>query len=287
MGDRGKACPALAIIAATAGTACASGRELALFFAQLGWAGWLGIAFAGLTFGLLTGLLCRCAVRMDADSFAALCSRMLGPRTAVVARWMQGILLALAALVMLHGAGRLGELALPLRHGFAWGMAAALLLALTMNLARLRPMPGLGLLLLTAGTAFYVALALDARPVRVYLHGAVELALEGSVSAALLLALVYAAMNACVAAGVAVRFGRKARPGRVGLACGLMLTTVLLCANGAIARGGRTLLFQAMPTVLLAARWGVPGFWLCAILGFFSAVATLSAALGGLADLHC
>lgn len=285
MQNRGWGRAALAILAAIAGTAFASGRELVLFFAQMGWAGWPGIAFAALTFGALVGLLCRAAVRYSADSFPALCRRMLGPRANGLARGMYGLMLSVTAFVMLHGAGRLGALALPLRHAWLWGAAAALLIALLVNLARFRPLPWLGIALLAAGTAFYIALALDPRPVRVYRHGAVELALEGSLPAALLLGLLYAAMNIGIAAGVAARFARQARPWRVGLGSGLMLLGILAAYNGAVARGGRALLFQAMPTVVLAARWGVRGFWLCAGFGFLCRAATLAAALGGLMDL--
>ena len=285
MEKRGWVRAALAVFAAIAGTGYASGREIALFFGQPGRAGWLGIVVAALVFGLLTGLVCRFAIRWRADSFAVLCRRMLGRRAATVARALYGLLLGLTALAMLRGAGTLGALTLPLRCSFLWGAGAALLLALLANLARLKPLYWAGLALIAVGLAFYVALALDARPVRLYLHGAVELALEDSIPAAIALALAYGAMNGCVAAGVAARFSCMARPARVGIGCGAMLLVMLLCMNASLARGGRALLFQAAPTVLLAARWGMLGFWLCAGLCFLCVAATLSAALGGLMDL--
>ena len=273
-----------AILAAVAGTGYASGRELVLFFAQTGRMGWIGVCFAPVVFGLLVSLLCSWGGSAGATGFVQFCQRMMGRRAGVVAGWLHGLLLALTAVVMLCGAGELGALTLPVRFGWLWGAGSALLIALVLNLARLRPLPGLGLAVLVAGVAFYGALAMDPRPARVWLDGAVRLALEDSWPASILLALAYAAMNAALAANVVLRFGAGARPWRVGLGCGLMLWALLAAANWAIERGGRRLLGQAMPTVVLAARWGLPGFWACAGFGYLCAVTTLAAAMGGLID---
>ena len=284
MEKHGELRPALAIVAAVAGTGYASGRELVLFFLQTGQAGWIGVCFAPVVFGLLTALLCHCAGGSGGDGFAGFCQRLLGRKAAAVAGWLHGLLLALTAVVMLCGAGEIGALTLPVRHGWLWGAGIALLIAVALNLSRLRPLPWMGLVVLAIGLAFYGALALDVRPPRIWLKGAVGLALEGSWPAAVLLALAYGAMNGALAANVALRFGRNARSWQLGLLCGLMLWALLAAANGAIARGGRALLGQAMPTVILASRWGLPGFWACAGFGYLCAVTTLAAALGGLID---
>lgn len=281
MGKRGSLRAALAIIGAVAGTACASGRELVLFFGQLGPASWPGMALAGALFGLLTGLLCLRAVRLGAIDAAAYRMPLPG-----AARWMLAALHALAAWTLLRAAGRLGELTLPLEHGFAWGVALALLAALALNLTGLRAMPWIGLAALAFGLAFYGGLALDPRPVRIHVAGDVGLALEGSAPAAALLAAAFASMNACVAAPVALRFaGRDMRPARLGALCMGMLCAMLACALAALARGGRQLLAQALPTVILSARWGIWGFWLCAGYSFLCATASLAAALCGLGDV--
>ena len=285
MEKRGGARAVAAILAAVAGTGYASGRELVLFFAQTGMTGWIGVCFAPVVFGLLAGLLCRCGASAGATGFVPFCRRMMGRRAGAVAGWMHGLLLALTAVVMLCGAGELGALTLPVRFGWLWGAGIALLIALALNLARLRPLPWLGAAVLAVGVAFYGALALDPRPVRVWLDGEVQLALENSWPASILLALAYGAMNAALAANVALRFGQGAKPWRVGLGCGLSLWALLAVANGAIARGGRRLLGQAMPTVVLAARWGLFGFWACAAFGYLCALTTLAAALGGLTDI--
>jgi len=285
MGKRDDAQMALAAMAAAAGTGYASGRELVLFFAQLGRAGWIGVALAPVVFGLLTAMLCRLAARAGGEGLAGMFRGLLGPRAGAVAGALQGTLLALTAVVMLWGAGELGALALPLRFGFLWGAGLALLAALLLNLGGMRALPWAGLAVMAVGVALYAGLALDARPPRIYLRGDVRLALEGSVPAAILLALAYGSMNACLAAAVAARFGGRARPLRAGALCGAMLFALLLCANLAVARGGRQLLCQAMPTVVLAARWGLAGFWLCVGFGFLCAVSTLAATLGGLIGL--
>lgn len=284
MEKRGGARTVPAILAAVAGTGYASGRELVLFFAQTGRTGWIGVCFAPVVFGLLVSLFCRCGVSLGTTGFVQFCQRMIGKRAGAVAGWLHGLLLALTAVVMLCGAGEIGALTLPVRFGWLWGTGSALLIGLALNLARLRPLPWLGLIVLGAGAVFYGALALDPRPTRVWLDGAVQLSLEDSWPASILLALTYGAMNAALAANVALRFGAGAKPWRVGLGCALSLWALLAAANGAIVRGGRRLLAQAMPTVVLAARWGLFGFWVCAGFGYLCAVTTLAAALCGLID---
>lgn len=279
---------ALAVMAAIAGTGCTSGRATALFFAQMGWAGWLGALLAAATFGGLVGTVTRLAQRSGASGFAALCRRRLGRASCRAVGVLHGVLMALVATVSLLSAGKLGALTLPLRHGFLWGMALALLLAALVDANRRRAAPWLGMCLCVVGAAFYAALALDARPPRLPLRGEVVLTLEGNVPAAVILALCFAALNACVAADAAARFATsRVRPARLGLLCVALLGGLLLSACAALARGGAKLLAQALPTVLLAARWGLFGFWLCAGFGFLCNVATLAAALAALGGWLC
>ena len=285
MGKHCEARTALAVVAAVAGTGYASGREIVLFFAQAGRAGWIGVCVAPMLFGMLTALLCRWAGRVEADGFEAFGQRLMGSRARRVAGALYALLLALTAAVMLCGAGEAGALTLPWRFGWLWGAGIALLIALLLNLSRLRALPWLGLLALAAGVAFYGALAVDPRPPRLRMGGAVQLALEDSWPAAVLLALAYAAMNGALAAGVVLRFGKGANPRRLGTYCAVALLALLATAHGAVVRGGRQLLAQAMPTVLLSARWGLFGFWACAAFGYLCAVTTLAAVLGGMLDL--
>ena len=281
-------CGAAAILASAAGGGFASGRELVLFFSQTGPAAWAGIAFAGLAFGLLVGLIAKSAARTDSGSFPELCHRLLGRRWARLACGLHALLLGMGAAIMLCGAGEAAALALPVDHGFAWGAALAALIAVAVNAARRRALPLLGLMAVAAGLLLYAGLALDGRPVRAYLRGDMSLALWDSLPAALLLALAYGALNAGLCAPAAARWGRgEPRPAALGAICGGLLCALLACANAAVARGGRVLLVQALPTVVLSARWGVAGFWCCVGFGYLCAVATLTANLGGLIDLMC
>lgn len=278
----GEARAALAAAAAVSGAGFASGRELVLFFAQLGWAGWIGMFVASAAFAALIGAVCGQARRIGADDLPRLYWRRLGPAAGAVAGAMHGLLMAMIAVMMLANAGRIGALTLPLRYGFLWGASLSLMIALMVNLGRLRALPWMGLLAAALGAAIYAGLAVDPRPVRVYLRGETTLALRGNLPAALALALLYAALNGAVAGGAAARFSGGARPARTAALSGGLLCGMLLCAGAAIARGGERLLGQAMPTVILAARWGKAGFWLCAGFSFLCATATLSAAIASL-----
>ena len=74
---------------------------------------------------------------------------------------------------------------------------------------------------------------------------------------------------------------RVSSPAKFGAACGTGMLAMLAPANAALLRGGEKLTVQAMPTVLLAARRGQPGFVLCAGFMALCAVATLSSLLPG------
>ena len=282
MGKNRNARAALAALAAVAGTGYASGRTLVSFFTQLGGMSWAGIAVTSACFGLLTGLCAALANRTGAATFAEACRKTLPRPVCRLAGALHGLLLAAVAAVMLANAAKLGALALPLKRAALWGMGLALALAVLLNAGRRRALPAAGLAVWAAAVLFYGALALDGRPPRLNFRGDVALLLEGSVPATLLLALCYGALNACVAADAVVRLGPCLKPVGLGLACGAGLAAVLCLGNGALIRGGRALLAQALPGVLLAARWGLAGFWLCAGLGFCCSAVTLAAALGGL-----
>ena len=96
MERRGPCRGAMAVLAAVAGSGFASGREIALFFAQTGPASWAGVGLAGLVFGLLVGLTAGAAARTDANGFPALCRRQLGRRAARLACGLHVLLLVVA-----------------------------------------------------------------------------------------------------------------------------------------------------------------------------------------------
>ena len=74
-----------AVLAATAGTAFLSGRQLTLFFSQLGGMSWLAVGTASALFGLCCGALCRFARQTGGENVAAVLMRRLDPRTGAAA----------------------------------------------------------------------------------------------------------------------------------------------------------------------------------------------------------
>ena len=124
MRKNGSGRAALAAIGAAAGTAFASGRALAGFYAQLGGLSWLAVCLSAAVFGMLTGLCAKHAARFGAGSFAELCRRGLSRGACRAVGLLHGLLMALTALTMLFWCARLGELSLPL-HGSALCACAA------------------------------------------------------------------------------------------------------------------------------------------------------------------
>ena len=270
------------IAASMAGVSFASGREIAAFFGQLGLAAWVGIPFAAVAFALLVGLIGHYARTTGARSFAGVCRRLSGKRLGAAIGLLYALLMQTTTLAMLAKAGELGALALPVRNAWLWGAGIALMTALAVNAGGLRLLPAMGLLAFAMAFIFYSAMALDMRPVRVYLRCETAMALSGNVWAAILLAVMYAALSACLAGGMIVRMGGVSGLGAAAAICGGGLCALLLCANAALLRGGTSILGQAMPMVVLAARWGIVGFWWCVALQYLCAVATLTATLGAL-----
>ena len=103
-----------------------SGREVALFFSQMGWASWVGALFSAAMFGALCGLVCHFARQTGAHSFSGVYMRALEPRQGVAVGAMHSLLMAMTAGVMLTACGELAMLALPLHGAFAMGMLFAL-----------------------------------------------------------------------------------------------------------------------------------------------------------------
>lgn len=259
---------ALSAMAAISGVGLTSGRELVLFFGQLKGAAWVGVPTACGLFGLLTALM---ASREDNL-----------PARGGLERIFEALRLLYASLVaalMLVRLGELGALTLPLRHGYGFGVGLGLLAALVWHWTDADAPLGLGLTL--ALCAFYAANALDGRPPKIHLRGEAEFSLAGSTGAALALAGVYAAMTGCAAAWGLRGVKRGAvRPAALGIKAAALMGVALIPACAALLRGGDAVLVQPMPWVVLSARWGLAGFWLCAGLSAACAAATLSQAMG-------
>ena len=263
---------ALTAMAAVSGVGLASGRELVLFFAQMKEAAWVAVLAAC---GLFGGFV---ALTVGEGEASARRGGMVALRDA-----LRLLLAALASAYMLTRLGSLGALTLPLRHGYWFGAGFGLLAALAIRWTRSGG--ALGLLVTLGLSGFYVANALDGRPPRVNLTGATEFSLSGSYPAALCLATLYAALTGCAAAWSLRRVRRDTvRPLNVALRCAALMACALVPGVIALLRGGDRVLVQPMPWVVLSARWGVAGFWLCAGLMAMCATASLSAAAGVVID---
>lgn len=267
---------ALAAIAACSGIGFSSGQGIVLFFAQAGRASWLGIPIASLIFGLLAGLVCRCSRR------TVPIGRFAGYKGMRFLRLLNGLLMTLIAVMMLRRTGELGALALPVKRSAFWGSAIALMLAVIINAGGKKVFIYLGGFAAAFAIAFHGALALDPRTVRLPVHMETDLRWKDSLSAAVLLAILHGCMNGAAAGNLVQGFARGAAPARTGFVSGSLMFVQLMCANAAVFSGGEALYGAKLPTVILAARWGLTGFWMSALFMYFCAAATLAAALRAL-----
>lgn len=187
----------------------------------------------------------------------------------------------LVCTVMLAEAGKLAELTLPVRHAYWIGLLAAMGMACTLCVLKVRTWNAAALVMCGA---FYAALALDPRPVKIYGNYETELRLAGSVPAAVCLGALYAMLVVSVAADRAVSDG-GVKPVKFAVCTGGLMLTLLTAANAALLRGGDRLLSQVFPMVVLAARWGKIGFYGCIAVKWMCTVATLCAALRTLTEI--
>ena len=263
-----------ATLAAGAGVGFSSGRQVALFFAQMGWASWVGVGAAAALYGALCGAVCHFAKQTGARTLPGICMRALGPRRAMAACALYGLLTA----------GGLAALILPVQNAFWMGALFSTGLALLLSLRGMRGMAALGIVAVTLCGALYAAMALDPREIHVYHQYVTVPELSGSLGAALALAAMHAALNAAVAAAAAAGFADRTRSA-AGFAaeCGLGMLILLAAANAAILRGGERLLSQAMPMAVLAARWGKFGYYALILSMWLCTVTTLSASVSALA----
>lgn len=275
---------AMAVMAAVSGVGFASGREIVLFFAQLGWVAWPGMLIAAALFALLLRIAMGLARKTGASSLPGMFQRLMGSRSGDVVGVLYGLLMAFTAAMMLRTCGELGAIALPVKNGYLQGILLALFMAVAVCMGRMHFLPVLGALAVITAILFYGGLLLDARPVRVHMRSETVLNLSGSLWGALILGILHACLNASVAGGTAAAFsGGNFDPGKASVMAGGMMLACLLCGHGAMLRGGEALYAQTLPSVILAARWGIWGFWLSVGFMFLTSICTLSAAMGAIA----
>lgn len=266
---------AIMATAAAAGTGYSSGRAAALFFAQLGWASWIGVICAAAMFALICAGLCRLARHTGGQTLGDVLNRVFDGR-GQAAGVLAVMTAALTAGLMILMEGRMAMLTLPVRGAFWIGAGAALLLAWGLG----GRSAGMSVLALTLCGLFHLMMALDPREVYYAVEYYTVAELSGSIPAALILSALHASLNAAAAAGMTVRFAREeVSPAKFGLRCGALMLMMLLAVNGALMRGGEKLLSQPVPMALLAARWGKAGYYGCVLTMACGALCTLSAAL--------
>ena len=270
---------ALAVAAAAVSVDFAAGRELAAFHAQMAGTSWLGVAFSGLLFGLITALFAHLARRSGAGDMFELFRGLPGGASGRLGYALYAVILLTAGWTLGAAAARLGALALPLRRAPVFGAAFALVAAAWIALRGPGALRRTGAVFVALFMLYELALLLFARLDR--LPGmlfVLELRLGGSIAAALGLAAVHAAMCACLAAGVTVRFaGRGVRPAQLGLWSGGIFLALLLAGNAALRNQMDELLALEVPFVALASCWGSAGFWSSAVMMYMAAVTSLSA----------
>ena len=268
----------MAVCAAAVSADFAAGRETSAFYSQMAGASWLGIAFSALLFGGLVALIVLLARRSGARDLFSLLRRSPGGALGRIGRALYLGILLLAGGSLICAAGRLGALTLPLRHAYAFGVAAALLLAAWLALGGAGGMriAGAGFVALLA--LYEAALArfgrLDELPGMQFV---LELKLADNLPAALLFGALHAAMCASLCAGVVLRAaGEGARPAALGLWSGSVFFLLTAAGNAALRAQAGELLALEVPFVALASGWGAAGFWSSAAVIYLAAVTSLA-----------
>ena len=275
---------AFAVVAAIVGAGFASGREISTFFTCTGWASWLGILCASSLLGLLTAVLAALAQRDNVFSFPGLYRSVMGRECGDAIEFLHGTTMVVTASVMLSAAGELGALAINLHCAYALSLLLSLITGILLSRNHFSLLRTIAAILVPLISIYYTCLALDPTPVpRQFLAFEDSFGLSGNVVAACLLAALYAALNTAMSGGVLTSLAHGGiRPRRLGLKIGLLLLALLVPANAALLRAGTSVRRMALPSVVLAARWGKAGFYLSAFVTWLSVVTTLAASLGSL-----
>lgn len=273
---------ALGIVAAALGMDFVSGRSLAAFYAQTGQVGWLGVCLSAVLFGLLIGLLARLAKRSGAQSVGELLSRLPGGGAGKGMFILYGLILLLAAGMLVTSAGRMGALALPVQQADLLAGALALLAAGVLAFAGKSALKALGgalvLLMLVFELALLFFAELPATP-----RYEIELRLKDNWAAALGFALLHTTACLCLSAGIAVKIsGGRTSPARLGWHAGMLFGVLLGVGNAVLMARDVRILALKLPFVALSADWGGAGFYLSAGIGFLFCVFSLAGLIYGI-----
>lgn len=282
----GEIVAACAVNAAVAGAAFSSGREVASFFAVAGWASWIAVAVAAALFGVLMGMLCHFAIETGAKNLPGIYYRKLDERCGDAMGVVHALLMLMMGAVALSTAGELGMLSMDGDYPQFISAGLALIVALLLTYRGMRPLAALGVVMTPVFILFFLALALDPRPTRAGAYLAeTSYDMRGNVPVAIVLGALFAFLKAAMVSGVAAVRSQGLRAARFGLACGGILAVMAASLNWALQRGGRELWSLNLPAVVLAARWGVAGYYICVYVMWLGCAAVLSCAIGSIMAL--
>ena len=277
---------ACAANAAMLGAAFISGREAASFFAVAGWASWAGIAVSSVLFGALMGMLCNFARITGAATLPGIYYSRLDERCGDAISVVHALLMLMMGAVALSTAGELGLLSLNLPNPVPVSALVTLLTALALTCRGMRPLSSIALVTIPACILFFAALALDPRPsgAGVFIEADIY-DISGNLPAAVFLGALFAFLKSAMAGGVAAARSRGLAPRKFGVCCGAILALVAGTANWALHCAGPEVWGLSLPSVVLAARWGVAGYYLSIYVMWLGCISLLSCAIGSLTAL--
>jgi len=266
---------ALAICAAIIGAGFASGREIVSFFSGFSAASWLGIPVSAAGIGLLIYVIMLLAARTRARSLPALYGALMGVPCRDALHMLHGLLCLMTASAMLAAGAELGALTFPLQHSRGLGFLITLLTGAALVCSGFRSLSALGALLVPLVAAYFCAMASGG-------HADTGWSADGLLAAPPM-GLIYAAFNTALSGSAICLCGqRDASPGKTAALTGCMLLILLSCANTAMLRAGEELQSMALPSVVMAARWGIAGYYISILILWLSIITTLCAMLHSL-----
>ena len=269
---------AFAICAAIIGAGFASGREIVSFFSALGSASWVGVIASSTASSLLIYVIMRLSRHTRALTLPRIYGALMGQRCRDALSLLHGLLCLCAASVMLSAGAELGALTFSVQHSHALGLLLTLCAALVSLKLGLNSLGTLGGILTVITVPYYIAIASGSQ-------AASSFSANGLLQA-VPLGLLYAAFNAALAGGTICLSARQsASPVRTACMAGILLFLLLACANRAMLSADEDILRTALPSVALAARWGVAGYYASIAVMWLAVLTTLCAMLHSLSAL--
>ncbi|MBE5809623.1 MAG: hypothetical protein E7318_01680 [Clostridiales bacterium] len=248
------------LVGAVVGAGLASGREIAAFFSRFGYAGYAGIAAAGVVLYLLGTMRYPLIFRYA---------------------WMEKLwkILLSALLVatggaMLSGGGEVFALTLPVRGAYWLGLLVTLLFSWLLavkipdGLSHISQAMMIVLLVM-------IGLSLFTDPQRgIYID-------TGSVPACLLSGIKYGGFNAALQASVLARSNMSSPCQRRSVMRACIVITIVLCLGNAVLLRQSVILRESLPFLKVASAYGSWGYCLFAAALYLAILSTLVACVKG------